>query len=272
MTTTINQKHSVSLNTFLNNKYVKQLLPWAVPVFILVTWQLLVEFGVLSTRILPAPTSVVVTAVNLALSGELFRNIGISAARAISGLILGGSIGLALGFLNGVFPLAETLFDTSVQMIRNIPNLALIPLVILWFGIGDVARLFLTSLGVFFPMYINTFYGIRNVDRGLIEMGQVYGLNSRELLTQIIIPGALSSILVGLRYALGIMWLTLIVAETIAADSGIGYMAMNAREFMQTDVVVLSLILYALLGKLADVGARTLESKWLAWNPNYRRS
>ena len=272
MTTTINPKNGIALNVFLNNKQVKQLLPWAVPVFILVTWQLLVEFGFLSTRILPAPTSVVITAVNLALSGELFRNIAISAARAISGLIIGGSIGLALGFLNGIFPLAETLFDTSVQMIRNIPNLALIPLVILWFGIGDVARLFLTSLGVFFPMYINTFYGIRNVDRGLIEMGQVYGLNSRELLTQIIIPGSLSSILVGLRYALGIMWLTLIVAETIAADSGIGYMAMNAREFMQTDVVVLSLILYALLGKLADVGARALESKWLAWNPNYRRS
>jgi sulfonate transport system permease protein len=156
-------------------------------------------------------------------------------------------------------------------MIRNIPNLALIPLVILWFGIGDVARLFLTSLGVFFPMYINTFYGIRNVDRGLIEMGRVYGLTSKELLTQIIIPGSLSSILVGLRFALGIMWLTLIVAETIAADSGIGYMAMNAREFMQTDVVVLSLILYALLGKLADSAARALETKFLAWNPNYQR-
>ncbi|MFH7029435.1 MAG: ABC transporter permease subunit [Heteroscytonema crispum UTEX LB 1556] len=116
-------------------------------------------------------------------------------------MLLGGSIGLILGFINGIFPLAETLFDTSVQMIRNIPNLALILLVILWFGIGDVARLFLTSLDVFFPMYINTFYGIRNGDRGLIEISQVYGLTSKELLTQIIIPGSLSSILVGLRFA-----------------------------------------------------------------------
>lgn len=259
-------------NKFFKNKVAQQLLPWAVPVLLLITWQLLVEFGLLSTRILPAPTSVVTTAIKLALSGELFRHIGISAVRAISGLLIGGSIGLTLGFINGIFPIAETLFDTSIQMIRNIPNLALIPLVILWFGIGDIARLFLTSLGVFFPMYINTFYGIRNVDKKLIEMGQVYGLSSRELLTEIIIPGALSSILVGLRFALGIMWLTLIVAETIAADSGIGYMAMNAREFMQTDIVVLSLILYALLGKLADIGARALESKFLAWNPNYRRA
>ncbi|BAZ37033.1 binding-protein-dependent transport systems inner membrane component [Calothrix sp. NIES-4101] len=260
----------------LNNKLFRsragqQLLPWAVPILILIVWELLAQTGILSSRILPPPSGVVITAMKLAISGELFRNIGISAARAITGLLIGGGIGLILGFINGVFPLAETLFDTSVQMIRNIPNLALIPLVILWFGIGDVARLFLTSLGVFFPMYINTFYGIRNVDRGLIEMGQVYGLTSKELLTQIIIPGSLSSILVGLRFALGIMWLTLIVAETIAADSGIGYMAMNAREFMQTDVVVLSLILYALLGKLADTAARALEAKFLAWNPNYRR-
>ncbi|AKG21454.1 aliphatic sulfonate ABC transporter permease SsuC [Calothrix sp. 336/3] len=254
-----------------NNKIVRQFLPWLVPIGLLIIWELLSRVGIIATRILPAPSQVVITAFNLALSGELFHNIGISAARAIAGLLVGGSIGLALGFINGIFPWAETLFDTSVQMIRNIPNLALIPLVILWFGIGDVARLFLTSLGVFFPMYINTFYGIRNIDRGLIEMGQVYGLTSRELLTQIIIPGALSSILVGLRFALGIMWLTLIVAETIAADSGIGYMATNAREFMQTDVVVLCLILYALLGKLADISARALERKFLAWNPNYRR-
>ncbi len=258
-------------NKLLKNRLVRQLLPWAVPVGLLVIWELLSQTGIISTRILPAPSQVVITAINLSLSGELFRNIGISAARAIAGLLVGGSIGLILGFVNGIFPWAETLFDTSVQMIRNIPNLALIPLVILWFGIGDVARLFLTSLGVFFPMYINTFYGIRNVDRGLIEMGRVYGLSSKELLTQIIIPGSLSSILIGLRFALGIMWLTLIVAETIAADSGIGYMATNAREFMQTDVVVLCLILYALLGKLADAAARALEAKFLAWNPNYRR-
>jgi sulfonate transport system permease protein len=142
-------------------------------------------------------------------------------------------------------------------------------LVILWFGIGDEARLFLVALGVFFPIYINTFYGIRTVDLGLIEMGKVYGLSGTALLWQIIIPGALPSILVGVRYALGIMWITLIVAETIAADSGIGYMAMNAREFMQTDVVLLSILMYALLGKLADTAARVLEEKWLSWHPNY---
>ncbi|QXE23498.1 binding-protein-dependent transport systems inner membrane component [Richelia sinica FACHB-800] len=253
------------------NRYIQSFIPWIVPFTIILVWQLLSSIGIIPTRILPAPFSVVNAAIHLAQTGELFKNIGISAARAISGFIVGGSIGFTLGLINGISPIAEKLLDTSIQMLRNIPNLALIPLVILWFGIGDEARLFLVSLGVMFPLYINTFHGIRNVDQGLIEMGKIYGLNTWGLFWRIILPGALSSILVGVRFSLGIMWLTLIVAETIAADSGIGYMAMNAREFMQTDVVVLSILLYAMFGKLADVIARSLESYWLQWNPNYAK-
>ncbi len=255
---------------WLKNKHVQKLIPWAVPVLLLISWQFLVQVGWLSTRVLPAPTGVLQAFFNLTKSGELFRHIGVSTWRAFVGFLIGGGIGLVLGLLNGIFPVSEKLLDTSVQMIRNIPHLALIPLVILWFGIGEEAKLFLVALGVMFPMYLNTFHGIRTVDPGLIEMGKVYGLKHRELFWQIILPGALPSILVGVRYALGIMWLTLIVAETIAADSGIGYMAMNAREFLQTDVVVLSILMYAVLGKLADTAARYLEEKWLSWNPNYK--
>ncbi|NMG17947.1 aliphatic sulfonate ABC transporter permease SsuC [Brasilonema bromeliae] len=257
---------------FLKNRKIQSLIPWLVPLSIIILWQFFSSIGLIPIRILPSPLSVVGAAINLAKTGELFRNIGISATRAISGFLLGGSIGFLLGLLNGISPTAEKLLDTSIQMLRNIPNLALIPLVILWFGIGDEARLFLVSLGVMFPIYLNTFHGIRSVDPGLIEMGKVYGLSTWGLFWRIILPGALSSILVGVRFSLGIMWLTLIVAETIAADSGIGYMAMNAREFMQTDVVVLSILLYALFGKLADVIARALENYWLQWNPNYSRS
>lgn len=272
MTLTLNRTNHISLNTFLQNKLLQKIIPWIVPVAVLLLWEIASRSGFLSTRILPAPSSVVFTAFKLASTGELFVHIGISAGRAISGFLVGGSIGFLLGLINGFFPLAEKLLDSSLQMLRTIPNLALIPLVILWFGIGDQARLFLVSMGVFFPLYLNTFHGIRSVDAGLIEMGRVYGLKTPQLLWQIIFPGALSSILVGVRFSLGVMWLTLIVAETIAADSGIGYMAMNAREFMQTDVVVLSIIIYALLGKLADAVARFLERKFLAWNPNYQNS
>jgi sulfonate transport system permease protein len=254
---------------FIKNRYFQSFIPWLVPITIIVVWQFLSSIGVIPTRILPAPLAVVTAAIKLTQSGELPKNIGISSLRAVSGFLLGGSIGFSLGLLNGISPIAEKLLDTSLQMLRNIPNLALIPLVILWFGIGDEARLFLVSLGVMFPIYLNTFHGIRSVDHGLIEMRKIYGLNTWGLFWRIILPGAMSSILVGVRFSLGIMWLTLIVAETIAADSGIGYMATNAREFMQTDVVVLSIVIYALFGKLADIIAKALENYWLQWNPSY---
>jgi sulfonate transport system permease protein len=156
-------------------------------------------------------------------------------------------------------------------MIRNIPHLALIPIVILWFGIEEEAKLFLVALGTFFPIYLNTFHGIRSVDTSLIEMGKIYSLRGFRLFWHIIFPGALASILVGVRFALGITWVTLIVAETIAANSGIGYMAMNAREFMQLDVVVLSIMLYAILGKLSDYIAKLAERRFLTWDQNFQK-
>lgn len=247
----------------------RRLAPWLVPALILAVWQLAAQAGWLSTRILPAPLAVLSAGYELAVSGELLTHLAASFKRAASGLLIGGGIGLLFGLLNGGFKVAETLFDTSLQMVRNVPHLALIPLVILWFGIGEEGKLFLVALGVFFPVYLNTFHGIRTVDPGLVEMGRSYGLSRWQLFTRVILPGALPSILVGVRFALGFMWLTLIVAETISSSSGIGYMAMNAREFLQTDVVVLAILLYALLGKLADVAARALERRWLAWNAAY---
>jgi len=240
-----------------------------VPVGLLVAWQLASRSALISARILPAPSDVFAAAGKMAASGELFRHIGVSTARAFAGFALGGSIGFLFGLLNGVSKTAARLLDSTFQMIRNVPHLALIPLFILWFGIDERAKLYLVALGVFFPVYLNTYHGARTVDAGLIEMGRVYGLTRTELFRQVIFPGALPSILVGVRFALGIMWLTLIVAETIAATSGIGYMTMNAREFLQTDVVVLGILMYALLGKLADSGTVWLEKRCLAWHPSF---
>jgi sulfonate transport system permease protein len=249
----------------------KQIIPWIVPFLLLASWQLLAQFGVLSSRVLPNPVDVFKSAIELGRSGQLFEYISVSTKRAFLGFLIGGGIGFALGLCNGLSRIAENLLDTSIQMIRNIPHLALIPIVILWFGIEEEAKLFLVALGTFFPIYLNTFHGIRSVDKSLIEMGNVYGLKGFSLFWHIILPGALPSILVGVRYALGITWVTLIVAETIASNSGIGYMAMNAREFMQLDVVVLSIILYALLGKLSDLAAKIAERRFLKWHPTYQK-
>jgi len=259
------------MNT-LFSRLLYRCLPWFLPLALLLGWQAGAAFGWLSSRILPAPLDIGRALVDLTLSGELLAHLRISCGRALVGFVIGALVGLALGFWTGTSRLAERLLDTSVQMVRNVPHLALTPLVILWFGIGEEAKLFLIALGVMFPVYLNTFHGIRAVDRQLIEMGRAYGLSSWQLFRQVILPGALPSILVGVRFALGVMWLTLIVAETIAASSGIGYMAMNAREFFQTDVVLLAILLYAVLGKLADVAAKALERRWLRWNPNFQQA
>ena len=246
------------------------LSPWVVPLFLLAAWEASSRLGLVPTRVLPAPSEVAVAFWVNAKSGALFRHAAISTERALKGLLIGGAIGFALGILNGVSRRAEVLLDSSLQMLRNVPNLAIIPLVILWFGIDEEAKIFLVAVGVFFPIYLNTFHGIRTVDKGLIEMARVYGLSPFALFWRVVLPGALPSILVGLRYSLGIMWLTLIVAETISANAGIGYMTMNAREFLQTDVVLLGILIYAALGKLADVLTRSLERRALAWHPSYQ--
>jgi sulfonate transport system permease protein len=246
-------------------------IPYLLPILVVASWQLGSSVGWISSRIMPSPADVVVAFWQTTVSGQLPTDIVVSSGRAFAGLLVGGAIGFLLGIANGVSRLSEQLTDTTLQMLRTIPHLAMIPLVILWFGIGEESKLFLTSLGVLFPVYLNTYHGVRNVDRDLIEMGRVYGMSNWTLFRKVIFPGALPSIFVGLRYALGIMWLTLIVSESIAASSGIGHMANNAREFMMTDVVVLSLVVYAVLGKLADVVARALERRTLRWNPVYQR-
>jgi len=245
-------------------------LPWLLPAVILVAWQLASQSGWLSTRVLPEPWAVLKAFWTLSASGELWHHVATSTWRALSGFAIGGGLALVLGLLTGSIKGAETALDSTLQMVRNIPPLALIPLVILWFGIDESAKLFLVSLGVFFPVYINTFHGIRSVDPGLIELARSYGLSGWPLYRQVILPGALPSILVGVRFSLGFMWVILIVAETISAQAGIGYMTMNAREFLQTDIVLVGILLYALLGKLADLLAKGLERWWLRWNPAYQ--
>ena len=255
------------MNSFV---WTRRALPWVVPALILLAWQYSVSHGAISSRVMPSPLAVVETGWKMSADGVLFHHLGISFQRAMTGLLIGGSIGFILALSNGLSKWSHLFFDSSIQMLRNVPNLALIPLVILWFGIDEKAKLFLISSSTLFPIYINTLHGIRSIDGRLLEMGRVYGLSRWGLFRHVLLPGALPSILVGLRYALGLMWLTLIVAETIAADSGIGYMIMDGRDFMRTDVVVLGIVLYALLGKTADLLARLLERKLLRWNPAYR--
>ncbi|WP_332878863.1 aliphatic sulfonate ABC transporter permease SsuC [Massilia sp. S19_KUP03_FR1] len=251
-------------------KRLSALAPWALPLALIAVWEIAARIGWLSSRILPEPWAVAQAFWTLTASGELLLHLRTSLWRAASGFAIGAGAGLLLGMLTGSVRRAETLLDTTLQMVRNIPALALIPLVILWFGIDESAKLFLLAVGVFFPVYLNTFHGIRSADQSLVEMAKSYGVSGWPLYRDVILPAALPSILVGVRFALGLVWVLLIVAETISAQSGIGYMTMNAREFLRTDIVLVGILLYALLGKGADVLARALERRCLRWNPAYR--
>lgn len=242
-----------------------------IPILVLISWYIFSNNGVIKSSILPTPGSVVDAFIESVKSGELQKNIIISSERAFIGLLIGGGIGFFLGLATGLSKIAKLFLNDSIQMIRNIPILALLPLIILWFGIGEKAKIVMVALAVFFPMYLNTYNGIISIDYGLIEMGKIYGLRGFSLFKHIIFPGALQSVLVGFRHSLGIMWLILIAAETLASDTGIGYMAMTARELLQMDVVVLSIIIYAILGKLSDFVANVIERIVLKWNPAFSK-
>ncbi|MDI4656478.1 ABC transporter permease subunit [Xanthobacter autotrophicus] len=244
-------------------------LSWLAPVLLVAVWEVLAQTGYVTPQVLPAPSKVVRTAWRLATTGSLLNDLGTSLLRAAVGFVLGGSIAFVLGILVGFSRLAEALIDRSVQMVRAIPFLALLPLVIVWFGVGEGQKIFLVALGVAFPIYINTTLGIRQVDGKLLELGRVQGLSTAQMITRIILPGALPSILTGVRYSLATAWLALVVAETIGAQAGIGFLAMDAREFLRTDVVVLTIVIYALIGVVADSIARLLERRLLAWHPNF---
>lgn len=242
---------------------------WIIPLLILVLWEGASRGGYIESHVLPAPSKVAATAWTLLVSGTLLTDLGVSLRRALVGFLIGAGTGFTLGTLVGFSRIAEALIDRSVQMVRAIPFLAALPLVIIWLGVGEAQKIFLVALGVGFPIYINTVLGIRQVDPKLLELGKVQGLGAAQVVRRIILPGALPSILTGVRVALATAWLALVVAETIGAQAGLGFLALDAREFLRTDVIVLVVVIYAIIGVLADVIVRVLERVLLAWHPNY---
>ncbi|MEZ2350929.1 ABC transporter permease subunit [Caballeronia sp. RCC_10] len=244
-------------------------LSWTVPAIVVLLWEAAARLGLIAPQVLPAPSSVFATAANMTQNGELFIHLGVSLLRAAAGFVIGGSIGLALGVLVGFSPFAQALLDRPIQMIRAVPFLAMLPLVIVWFGVGEVAKIFLVALAVLFPIYINTMLGIRQIDPKLMELARVIGMSRAGVVRRIVIPGAMPSILTGVRYALAHAWLALVIAETLATTQGIGFLAMDAREFLNTNVILLTIIIYAIIGVVADALVRMLESRLLSWHANY---
>ena len=235
------------------------------PLLLLALWQVASATGVLPARLLAAPATVAATAVGLVLDGTLPAAIGVSLQRVAIGFGAGAVAGIGLALVAGLSRTGEHAVDPPMQMLRALPLFGLIPLFILWFGIGEAPKIVLLALGVAFPLYLNTFAGIRSVDGRLGEVAEVLRLSRSELVGHIVLPGALPQVLVGLRQSLGVGWLALIVAEQVNADAGLGHMINDARDFLRTDVIVVGLLVYCVLGLLTDSLVRLLERKALTW-------
>lgn len=239
------------------------------PLLLLALWQLLCSTGVLTPDVLASPGTIARVGRDLVTDGSLPGAMGVSLQRVAVGLVLGTLIGTGLALVSGLFRIGEDLVDASVQMLRTVPFVGLIPLFIIWFGIGETPKIAIITLGVSFPLYLNVYAGIRGVDSQLIEAGESLGLSRWGLVRHVILPGALPGAMTGLRYSLGIAWLALVFAEQINADAGIGFLMVQARDFLRTDVIVVCLIVYAFLGLLADFVVRTLERLLLQWRPTF---
>ncbi len=241
---------------------------WLSPVVLLLLWELGARAGVIPQRTLAAPSTVLATMGSMLVSGELPRNLIVSFGRAVAGLTIGVASGIVLGLIAGLSRQGEITVDPLVQIKRTIPVVALSPLFIVWFGIGETTKIALIAFATVFPVYLNLYNGIRGVDVRLLDAARSFGLNRREQILHVILPGALPSLLVGLRYALSIAVIMLVIAEQINASAGLGYLINNARDFLRTDVIVVCLMVYAVLGLSADLLVRAIETRALAWRPS----
>ncbi|MDO9353058.1 MAG: ABC transporter permease [Solirubrobacteraceae bacterium] len=240
-------------------------LRWVSPIALLLLWQVLSATGVLPEKTLAGPAQIFSAAVDLTRSGELPEALWISLQRAFFGLVLGTVFAIVLGIAAGVSRVGDLVVDPPMQMIRTIPLFGLVPLFILWFGIGETPKVLLVALGVVVPLYLNLVAALRGVDPELLEVADTLRLTRTERWRHVIGPAVLPAALVGFRQSLGIAWLALIVAEQIAASEGLGYMINNARDFLQTDVIVVGLLAYAVLGLLTDALVRVLEKRALRY-------
>ena len=235
------------------------------PLALLAVWQLASASGALDPDTLESPTVILQTAWDLTTSGELPEALLVSLRRALAGLAIGTAAAVVLGTIAGLSKTGDLVVDPPMQMLRTLPLFGLVPLFILWFGIGETPKIALVALGVVIPLYLNLVAALRGIDPDLREAAATLRLTRREQLRHVIAPGAMPGALVGFRQSLGVAWLALIVAEQINANEGLGYLINNARDFLRTDIVVVGLLAYAVLGLLTDALVRAFERRALGW-------
>ncbi len=257
-------QNSIKSHPFSEENFLRA-AQWIIPILLVTLWVISKASASFKLQLLPSPVSVIHRTVDMFTDGTLVDYVFVSARRAFTGLIIGSVLGYVLGMITGLNKTFNAFLNTTVQMLRTIPMLAYQPIMIIFLGIGDELIVFMVSMGVFFSMYLNTYAGVQGLDKGLDEMARVYGFTRREYFFDVVLPGSLPNVLVGVRIALGSMWMMLIAAESVSGNSGLGYMAARAREYLQMDRIFMILFIYAFFGKMSDTIATSLENYFLRW-------
>jgi sulfonate transport system permease protein len=234
-------------------RFPRQWLGLVLPVVFVILWELLARAGLLAANWFPSPFAIVGTLLELLRGGELARHIAYTLSRVVSGFLIGSLTATLLAGITGSTPLVRQLLDPSIQALRSIPSMAWVPLFLLWMGIHETSKIALISVGVFFPVYLNLLSGILTVDRKLVEVGQVFKLGKLQLVRRVILPAALPAYLVGLRSGLGLGWMFVVAAEIMGASRGLGFLMIDGQMTGRASVIIASIVLFAIFGKLTDL-------------------
>ncbi|MCR2822147.1 ABC transporter permease [Lederbergia panacisoli] len=248
---------------------INWILGGIIPLILLIIWEIAGRIGLIEAHLLPTPTRIIKEIIEMGASGTLWGHIGMTLFRVAAGFLLGTFAALIFGSAVGYFTVVEKLMDPLIQAFRAIPSLAWVPLFILWMGIGEPSKVTLIAVGVFFPVYLNIVSGIQGVDRKLIEVGKIYGFTSTETLRKIILPASLPSFLVGLRSGLGLGWMFVVAAEIMGASKGLGYLLVVGQNTYSPHLVIASILLFAVIGKMSDSLLKNIEKKSLSWQDSF---
>lgn len=246
-----------------------KLLALIVPLIVLVTWQSVVSLQLFSEMILVPPLTVMTTLAELARSGELYKNIMYSLQRVLTGFLLGASSGFFLGLVMGLSSFLDRLVGPLIKACKQVPQFALMPLIILWFGIDEVSKVVFISIGAFFPMVFNTYQGVRDIPKKYCELARVFNYTKFRYLTKVILPGAVPSIITGVRHSLGLSWMFVVGAELFGSESGVGYMMVWARQLFQIDIVMVGLLVIGVIGFVMNVILQMIEKRLLRWRVSF---